>query len=366
MVPFHGVAMIPAAEAVKAFAHEHLFGAWPWLDLAVARLVDFLVGPLTGTNTRYYWVFLAEALALVLVAHLLRAGTWRGFRAFCLPRNVITHRSTWVDVQINLANAIFAQGFKLFWRLTAPALAVVLMHAMEAAFGPAPHLWPYTWPALLAVTVLVMVADDLAYYLFHRAAHFIPVLWAFHKVHHTAEALTPLVAGRVHPVEMALSEPVRAAFAAMVLAVALYFFDGEPRLLTLFGISATALVFGGLGNQLLHSEVPISFGPKLDRVLVSPAVHQIHHSRAPRHHNKNMGGLLTVWDWMFGTLVLPVPDETVQFGLDESGQQEHPHVFAAYVRPFWEILPGGVRQTARAVWLRLTPGAGRLSEMEPR
>jgi sterol desaturase/sphingolipid hydroxylase (fatty acid hydroxylase superfamily) len=174
----------------------------------------------------------------------------------------------------------------------------------------------------------------------------------------------------VHPVEVALSEPTRAAFVSVVLALALYFFDGEPRLLTVFGITATALFFGAIGNQLLHSEVPISFGQKLDRILVSPAVHQIHHSRAVHHHNKNMGGLLTVWDWMFGTLALPVANEKVQFGLDDSGRQDHPHVLAAYLLPFWEILPEGVRQVARGVQARVMnrapPAAGRLNELEPR
>jgi sterol desaturase/sphingolipid hydroxylase (fatty acid hydroxylase superfamily) len=299
---------------------------------------------------------------------------------------VLTHRSTWVDWQINIANVVFGQSFKVFWRLSPPLLSVTLLHAIEFVFGPAPHLWPFGWPALLGLTVLVMLADDLAYYLFHRATHVIPVLWAFHKVHHTAEVLTPLVAGRVHPVEVALSEPIRAIFASVVLALALYVFDGELHVLTVFGISATALFFGGIGNQLLHSEVPISFGPKLDRILVSPAIHQIHHSRATRHHNKNMGGLLAVWDWMFGTLALPVAHETVQFGLDDSGRQEHPHVLAAYARPFWEILPEGmrqgirqgvhqgVRQAARTLQARMMArfrartalGAGPVNELEPR
>ncbi len=332
--------MLSSITQGKAYLHAALAGHWPWLDRTLAGLIDFVTGPLTGVNTRYYWVFLAQAVVLAAIFHAVRGGTLRGFYRFCLPHGTLTHTSTRVDLQINIANQIFGQSFKLFWRLTMPAIAAFLLAGLQTSFGPAPHLWPWNGASLLILTALVTVGDDLGYYAFHRAAHTLPWLWSFHKVHHSAEVLTPLVAGRVHPVEMALSEPVRAAASAIMLAPGLYFFAGDATLLTVFGIKASALLFGALGNQLLHSQVPISWGPKVDRVLVSPLVHHIHHSTAPRHRNRNFGGLLSVWDWMFGTLVLPVPGETLRFGLGEEAAQIHPNVLMAYALPFWEILPG--------------------------
>lgn len=343
------------ADALKLYLHEHLFALSPWVDQAMGHLVDFALGPLTGTNTRFYWVYLAEAAGLLLVLHLARARTIRGFYQFCFPRAVMTHRSTWIDWQLNLANQVFGQSFKIFWRLSVPGLTALFLAWIELGFGPAQHYWTYGWGSLTVLTILVLLGDDLGYYAFHRAAHNIPALWAFHKVHHSAEVLTPLVAGRVHPIEMALSEPVRAAGAAMVLAPALWLFDGEPAFLTVFGISVTSLIFGALGNQLLHTETPISWGPKLDRILVSPSVHHLHHSTAPQHFNKNMGGLLAIWDWMFGTLVLPVPGETVRFGLDDSGRQVHPNFLAAYALPFWDMLPERLRDAMTGT---ATAGAG--------
>ena len=254
-----------------------------------------------------------------------------------------------MDWQINIANYIVGPHLKLFWRLSMPTMALVISQQTAAVFGPAPFMIEWSVPALVVLTLLVAVGDDFGYYVFHRAAHTFPALWAFHSVHHSAERLTPLVAGRVHPVEMAISEPVRAATAALVLGPALYFSEGSLNLITVYGISLTGLIFGALGNQLLHSEAPISFGKTWDRILVSPAVHQIHHSRATRHWDRNLGGLLSVWDWMFGTLVLPVPGETIEFGIAESVRQPHPHVLAAYTRPFIDIAAGLKRQSTHVL-----------------
>jgi sterol desaturase/sphingolipid hydroxylase (fatty acid hydroxylase superfamily) len=337
---------------LKEYLHTTWIAQFPRFDRGLASMVEFIFGPLTGHNTRYFWVFLVEAALLAIIVHSVRSGTIRGFFRFCFPQGTLTHPSTLLDWQLNFANEIFGREFKVFWRVGMLATAVWVVHGIETMFGPGPHLWQFNSVSLVVLTVLVMIGDDLGYYVFHRAAHTIPWLWAFHKVHHSAEVMTPLVAGRVHPLEVALSEPTRAVFAGFVLVPALYFFTGEPTLITVFGIGAMQLIFGALGNQLLHSHAPISFGPKLDRILVSPLVHQIHHSVEERHFNRNLGGLLSVWDWMFGTLVVPEPGQTLKFGLAEGAPQIHPNLVAAYLLPFWEILPGRQRILDRltSIW----------------
>jgi sterol desaturase/sphingolipid hydroxylase (fatty acid hydroxylase superfamily) len=52
-------------------------------------------------------------------------------------------------------------------------------------------------------------------------------------------------------------------------------------------------------------------------VLISPAMHQMHHSIEPRHFNRNYGQALAIWDWMFGTLYVIHEKEVVTFGLDD-------------------------------------------------
>ena len=338
--------MQAASDTLKAYVHAAI-GQIAWLDRALSSVIDFLFGPLTGQNTRFYWVFLAQAVILLAIVNARRGGALRHLPRVLFPRGALTHPSTWVDWQLNIANQIIGPSVKLFWRLSMPTIAITIAQLIATTFGPAPFMLEWSLPALIVLTLLVAVGDDFGYYVFHRAAHTIPALWAFHSVHHSAERLTPLVAGRVHPFEMALSEPVRAATAALVLGPALYFAEGSLNLVTVYGISLTGLLFGALGNQLLHSETPISFGTRLDRILVSPAIHQIHHSRATRHWDRNLGGLLSIWDWMFGTLVLPVPGEKIDFGIAEQVPQPHPHLLAAYTRPFIDIAAIAKRHAAR-------------------
>lgn len=366
--------MLNAYDTLKNLLHASWIGQSAWLDRACLAVIDFFFGPLTGERTRFYWVFLVEALILLAIVHARRGGTLGGLPRFCFPRGTLNHRSTWVDWQVNIGNAIIGPSVKLFWRLSMPTMAIALSQAIASVVGPSPALLHWTVPALIVLTLLVAVGDDFGYYVFHRASHTIPALWAFHSVHHSAEVLTPLVAGRVHPVEMALSEPVRAATAALILGPALYFSADELNLVTVYGVSLTGLVFGALGNQLLHSQAPISFGPRWNRILVSPAVHQIHHSRATRHWDRNMGGLLSVWDWMFGTLVLPVPGEKLEYGIAENVPQPHPNLLAAYTRPFLDIASRTTHlvrllvvraQAARAQAARTRALRARTPQMDP-
>ena len=58
-----------------------------------------------------------------------------------------------------------------------------------------------------------------------------------------------------------------------------------------------------MGANLRHSHVPLSYGRRLEQVLISPLQHQIHHSIAIEHQNRNFGSKFAIWDRMFGTLI---------------------------------------------------------------
>jgi sterol desaturase/sphingolipid hydroxylase (fatty acid hydroxylase superfamily) len=72
----------------------------------------------------------------------------------------------------------------------------------------------------------------------------------------------------------------------------------------------------------------------MGRLLMSPAHHQIHHSRDPAHFNKNLGSCLALWDWMFGTLYIPAAErEPLDFGVEPD--REHAHtVRGELIAPF--------------------------------
>jgi hypothetical protein len=92
----------------------------------------------------------------------------------------------------------------------------------------------------------------------------------------------------------------------------------------------TALVL----DTLRHSQFPVSFGP-LDYILVSPHMHQFHHSARYEDWDHNMGNKLSVWDWMFGTAVIPAKDKPLTFGIGRGAayDAQYDTVWGVYVAP---------------------------------
>ncbi|GAB5435666.1 MAG: hypothetical protein FalmKO_07910 [Falsiruegeria mediterranea] len=83
----------------------------------------------------------------------------------------------------------------------------------------------------------------------------------------------------------------------------------------------------------------------MEFLLISPAQHQIHHSVARQHHDRNFGAALAVWDWMFGTLHLSEKQE-LQFDLGGK-QGDEGDLKVLYLRPFHDIA-----RTARRIVTR--------------
>ena len=262
----------------------------------------------------------------------------RDFFRFCFPGAQWRHRSTWLDLQIIVLNNFFARSFMLTWRINAALFTGVLVGALTWTFGAPPHLLAWSTSTLVLYTVLLALAEDFGYYIFHVASHYNRWLWAFHKVHHSAETLTILANPRAHPVEFAVIGPCKAVTTSLVMAPALYLGTGPVNPVDFLGMNLMAVVYCVMGTQLHHSHIWISWGRTLEHVFISPAQHQIHHSTAPRHWNRNMGGNFALWDWMFGTLYVPNGREQLTFGLG-SETQPYKNGLAAYALPFWEIMP---------------------------
>jgi sterol desaturase/sphingolipid hydroxylase (fatty acid hydroxylase superfamily) len=136
------------------------------------------------------------------------------------------------------------------------------------------------WVALPA-TVLSL---DLVSYLWHRANHVLPILWRFHRVHHSDPTFTVSTALRFHPGELVLSLPLR------LLAVALL---GAP----VVAIVAFEAIFA-VANLVEHGDIdlPAALERRLGGALVTPALHRFHHTRVPLEQNRNYGTIFVFWD----------------------------------------------------------------------
>ncbi|WP_166359692.1 sterol desaturase family protein [Pseudomonas akapageensis] len=255
------------------------------------------------------------------------------------------HRSALLDYRYYLARAILKVALVL------PIVGLVDPHILRSGdyiaffsklWGARPHLGENLSLSLL-YGLGVFLVKDFVHYWAHRAFHS-RWLWAFHKVHHSATVLVPATASRIHFMEEVVEKLTTAVGVGFYAGIFWYACGGEISRYTLFGVSYLVLIFNGLGANLRHSHVWLSFGPKAEHVLSSPAQHQIHHSDAPRHFNKNFGVNLSLWDWMFGTLyVTTSKPETIGFGIGEQERDRYLTIYSLIVTPFAEtagkILP---------------------------
>jgi sterol desaturase/sphingolipid hydroxylase (fatty acid hydroxylase superfamily) len=206
---------------------------------------------------------------------------------------------------------------------------------LDTLFGPSPSLEAGLWTSL-AYTFALFLATDFAQFFGHWIQHKIPVLWEFHKVHHSAEVLTPLTAIRVHPVSDILSTQVFALSMGLVNGAFLHVFAGPVAEITVLSVNALIFLHFTLGAyHLSHSHVWLMFPKGIREVVLSPAMHLIHHSSNPKHYDKNFALYLTLWDRLFGTLYVPANEE--QYGLVLGVGEENADyrtVWQLYMTPF--------------------------------
>ena len=165
---------------------------------------------------------------------------------------------------------------------------------------------------------MLFLAYELGYWFNHWLSHKVPVLWEFHKVHHTAEVLTPLTNFRVHPVYAWVFANILAFSAAVANGFGNYMFGDTAYQYAINDTNIILVLFIHAYVHLQHSHMWISFRGVLGRLFISPAHHQVHHSDNPKHFNKNFGSCLALWDWMFGTLYVPAKErEPLAFGFDD-------------------------------------------------
>ena len=171
---------------------------------------------------------------------------------------------------------------------------------------------------MLIFTLTLFVSSDFTRYWLHRFMHTVPLLWKFHKVHHSAKVLTPVTFYRVHPVENILFGLRFSLTIGLVSGVFLYFFGGLLSLIDVLGVNVIVFVFNLIGSNLRHSHIKLSYFKWIENIFISPFQHQIHHST--RLYNYNFGGYLALWDLWFGTLKHSSEVEEMTFGLHGKNQ----------------------------------------------
>jgi sterol desaturase/sphingolipid hydroxylase (fatty acid hydroxylase superfamily) len=266
-----------------------------------------------------------------------------------LPKRIFRSRSGRLDIMAFLFSALLLSTTMGWALLSSDLIAESLQGFMSARFGDRPEWTGPGWLASAFLTLAVYLAYEFAYWLNHWLSHRLPILWEFHKVHHTAESLSPLTNYRVHPVDTIVFYNMVAICVGGVAGLVSYGLGGSAAMWAVGGSNLAIFISAWLLTQLQHTHLWMSFHGRLGKLLVSPAHHQIHHSTDPRHYNCNLGSTLAIFDWMFGTLQLPTRDrERLRFGV--AGLDYDPHSLGgAVLMPFAEAANSLKRQPVETV-----------------
>ena len=306
----------------------------------LAAIAKAAIAPLDSVaedfGDRINWLYLAAALAIALGVQWRREAA-RGFAhalRVCLPRAVYMHPSARVDYLVWIINAVLiacalpallvsSQGVQA---LTSAALASL---AGTAGAGLAAGPW-----ARVLYTATDILALDFGLFLAHWLQHRVPVLWEFHRTHHSAEVLTPITVFRMHPVDIWLNISLSAALLGLNAGVFQFLYAEPPAIFSVFGFNVVMFAFLVAGYHLRHSQIWVMYPRCIAKHISSPAMHLIHHGADPKYFDKNFAQIFTFWDRIAGTLYLPEEREQIEFGLGKDSDFPARSVIGQYLAPF--------------------------------
>lgn len=268
------------------------------------------------------------AMPLMLVPFIIAEQIWP-----------LAQRPGWRDYALNI---VISMSTML---ITLP-LAVMIGFAAQALRGWLP--WEpvnFTYSDLATVPVigdilviaamvlLPLLVHDLWFYWAHRIEHRVGFLWEFHKLHHSDERMNCSTWARDHFLQAAWI----ATFPVLTLGL---IFDLDAIQAGMAG------VLSGLAISLLsmtyHSAIRLNLR-WLDRILVTPRLHRVHHSVDPAHHARNFADVFPFLDMLFGTYYRPRDDEVLVIGLGNDMPPPR-NIWAAQIDPARRGLRALLRQ----------------------
>lgn len=201
------------------------------------------------------------------------------------------------------------------------------------------HLFdiPFVWWAW----ILVLFADDLCYYWFHRISHECRLFWASHIVHHSSQE---------YNLSTALRQTWSGGFYAFVFWIPLVLIGFHPiMILTQMSISL-------LYQYWIHTELIDRMPRWFEAVFNTPSHHRVHHATNPQYLDRNHAGIFIIWDRLFGTFEPEV--EKPIYGLVKNIDTHNPVkiAFAEWYHMFKDLLTSRTSIINRAKYLIKPPG----------
>ena len=220
---------------------------------------------------------------------------WSLERGF--PRFNLAYRNWWKHARTNLALLLSTIVIGLIF---AGLVVGLISWSEQTQFGLLYWLELPLWVELLTA---LLVLDLMAQYLVHVLLHKIPWMWRLHIVHHSDTRVDATTGTRHHPADYLFRE-IFALLAIFILGLPLAFY-----LLYRF----ITIIF----TYFIHANIklPKALDKALSWVFVSPDMHKFHHHRDLPWTDSNYGGILSIWDRLFGTFIYGDVD-SVRYGIN--------------------------------------------------
>ena len=185
--------------------------------------------------------------------------------------------------------------------------------------------WTHADTSILLTIIIGVLALDFSSWLVHWVMHKVKILWGFHLVHHTDNNVDVTTGLRHHPGDSIL----RGMFFMLLI-----FVSGAPMYSVM--VYQTLLV---LATAFTHANIslPKKLDTALSYIFVSPNMHKVHHHWKQPYTDSNYGGVLAIWDRLFGTYKKLDPKE-IRYGLDRYYPNEKDEdLFALLKKPFQKL-----------------------------
>jgi sterol desaturase/sphingolipid hydroxylase (fatty acid hydroxylase superfamily) len=248
----------------------------------------------TGDLPRWYVLFIAVPFILVEILW----SQWRHKNIYVLPE-FMTNLGILIGSKVTKGFVLSYQAFCFAW---------VGQWALV-------HL-----PMSLAVFLLTFIGTEFCYYVHHRISHEVKFFWAFHLIHHSSPWFNLTTSYRLHWF---------GGLTSIIFYLPLVFLGLPPLFI------AASLGISLLYQFFLHTQAIPRLGI-LEGLINTPSAHRVHHGANPEYIDKNYGGILMIWDRLFGTYA----PETVSpvYGITTGFVSHNP--FVLLFHGFKDILRG--------------------------
>jgi sterol desaturase/sphingolipid hydroxylase (fatty acid hydroxylase superfamily) len=212
--------------------------------------------------------------------------------------------------------------------------AILLTFLVLAVYGLVYEHRLFTIELTPLTGVLLFALVEFCYYGFHRASHRIRWFWIAHVAHHSSEYMNFGTAMRQSPLYSVVGNWL------FYLPVVWLGFAPEAVLFML----AANLIY----QYFIHTEWVGRLHPVVEFIFNTPSHHRAHHGRNPRYIDRNYGGIVILFDRLFGTFVDESTDEPVDYGITTPPASFNPlwlsvHELVALVRDMARPGPPGLR-----------------------